>query len=158
MYTFLCRKQFNLTSGTDKIPQLACLSFSLEEADKIVATLVFRGAFGMPDSVDKMCLCGTWDEESICVFQLPFYKAEPRNTLHNLIHTITSCSKNLQGGHNSTHSYTTLQLSCYTHYSLAATLHYSLTATQHYSLAATQHYSLAATQHYSLAAITLLQL
>ena len=49
MNTFLCRKQFSLTNGTDNIPQLACCSFSLEEADEIVAALVFREASVMPD-------------------------------------------------------------------------------------------------------------
>ena len=80
MNTFLCRKQFNLTSGTDKIPQLACCSFSLEDADKIVAALVFREASVMPDFCtaslrslpvsiegdEKSSSC-TRDEECICV-------------------------------------------------------------------------------------------
>ena len=47
--TFLSRKQFSLTSGTDNIPQLACCSFSLEEADKIVAALLFREVSVVPD-------------------------------------------------------------------------------------------------------------
>ena len=41
-----------MTSGTDKIllNQLACCSLSLEEADKIVAALVFREVSAMPNS------------------------------------------------------------------------------------------------------------
>ena len=45
----MCRKQFNLMSGTDKIPQFACWSFFLEESDKTVAALVFKSGFFMLD-------------------------------------------------------------------------------------------------------------